>query len=58
MNLAINVLDPEWIAEVMEDPESSPELSARMYGWSQYVKNLDPRLQQFLLDRAQRAPRA
>ncbi|HJO07222.1 MAG TPA: pyruvate formate lyase family protein [Chloroflexota bacterium] len=58
MNLTMNVLDPEWIAEVMQDPKSRPELSARMYGWSQYVKNLDPRLQQFLLDRTQRAPRA
>ena len=55
MNLAINVLDPEWIEEVMDDPTNNPNLSARLYGWSQYVKNLDPRLQQFLLDRTRRS---
>lgn len=55
MNLAINVLDPEWIEEVMNDPTSNPNLSARLYGWSQYVKNLDPRLQEFLLDRTRRS---
>ena len=54
MNLAINVLDPEWLIEAKHQPEKWSHLSARYYGWSGYYNNLDSRLKDFLIARATR----
>jgi formate C-acetyltransferase len=54
MNLAINVLDPEWLIEAKHEPEKWPHLSARYYGWSGYYNNLDSRLKDFLIARSTR----
>lgn len=55
-NYAINVLDPEPLRTAMQHPEALPSLSARLYGYSEYIVNLDPRLQDFLLSRTDREP--
>lgn len=53
-NLAINVLDPDALREAMALPGQYRGPAARMYGQSLYFAQMDRRLQEFLVARADR----
>jgi len=56
VNLAINVLDPEPLRLATTLPGQYAGPSARMYGQSLYLAQMDRRLQEFLIARTDREP--
>jgi pyruvate-formate lyase len=54
VNLAINVLDPDELRAALALPGQYGGPAARMYGQSLYVAQMDRRLQEFLVARADR----
>ena len=54
VNLAINVLDADELRRAMALPGQYAGLAARMYGQSLYFAQMDRRLQEFLVARADR----
>ncbi len=56
VNLAINVLDPDALRAAQSLPGQYGGPAARMYGQSLYFAQMDRRLQEFLIARADRRP--
>jgi len=51
-NLGVNVVRAETLREAKVHPEQYRSLSVRIFGYSDYFVNLDPELQDFLIERA------